>query len=153
MPPGAGAPTIPKSVLFVCNRNAVRSPMAHALADRHCRRRVFVHSVGLAPGDLDPFSVAVMDELGIDISGHRPRSIEDLPARDFDLIVSLTPEAQHRAVELTRDSDAAVEYWPTFDPTIESGARAHRLAAYRTVRDDLARRIAERLPFHGAGHL
>ena len=147
------APALPRSVLFICNLNAVRSPMAHALADHHCRRRVYVDSVGVAAGELDPFSVAAMAELGLDISHHRPKSFDALPVADFDLIISLTPEAQHRAVEMTRHSDAELEYWPTLDPTLTDGSREQRLDAYRQVRDGLKQRITDRFDFPAPGHL
>jgi protein-tyrosine-phosphatase len=92
----------------------------------------------------DPFVEAVMGELGCDLSGHRPKTFDELEDNSFDLVVSLTPEAQHRAVELARSRAADIEYWPTFDPTLIDGSREARLEAYRAVRDTLARRIAER---------
>ena len=143
----------PRSVLFLCNLNAVRSPMAKALADHHCRRRVFVDSAGIRAGELDGFAVAAMDELGLDILGHEPKQIGDVTPRDFDLIVTLSPEAHHRALEFTLDSDLAVEYWPTPDPTATQGSREVILDAYRAVRDRLKTRIAERFDFAAPGHL
>jgi protein-tyrosine-phosphatase len=87
-----------------------------------------------------------MDEIGIDLSRHRPKTFEDLEDGSFDIVVSLSPEAQHSAVELTRDRSCEVEYWPTFDPSVVEGSREVRLDAYRSVRDDLMRRIAQRFP-------
>ncbi|MFI4966893.1 MAG: low molecular weight phosphatase family protein, partial [Caulobacterales bacterium] len=92
----------------------------------------------------DPFVQAVMAELGCDLGGHRPKTFDELEDASYDLVVSLTPEAQHRAVELARGRSAEIEYWPTFDPTLIDGSREARLSAYREVRDGLARRIAER---------
>jgi protein-tyrosine-phosphatase len=112
--------------------------------------RVYVDSCGLKPepaeegSDIDPFAAAVMAELGCDLTRHRTKGFDDLEDASFDLIVSLTPEAQHRAVELTRGRAAEIEYWPTFDPTLVEGSREARLEAYREVRDGLQSRIARR---------
>ncbi|MFZ5610260.1 MAG: low molecular weight phosphatase family protein [Pseudomonadota bacterium] len=141
------APRSPRSVLFVCNENAVRSPMAEGLAKHYFRRRIFADSVGLRTGTLDPFSVAVMAELGIDIARHRPKTFAELKDPRFDLVISLTPEAQHHAVELARGAPLAVEYWPTFDPTLVEGSRGVRMQSYREVRDALRKRIISRFDF------
>lgn len=144
---------IPSAVLFACTFNAVRSPMAEGLLrDRH-GRRVYVESVGIRQGSLDPFAVQVMDEIGIDISSHEPRTFDDLEDESFDLIISLSPEAQHRAVDMTRVMACDVVFWNTFDPTLVEGSRDMRLASYRQVRDQLARRIAERFPAEIMGSL
>ena len=136
--------SLPGSVLFACTENALRSPMAEAMMKHLHGHTVFVDSVGVRAGELDGFAVEVMSELGLDIAGHRPKTFDDLEDTSFDLIVSLTPEAQHGAVELTRSSAAELEYWPTFDPSIVEGGREARLDAYRTVRDDLMGRIRAR---------
>lgn len=143
------APPLPGAVLFACNFNRVRSPMAEALLKRALGDRVYVDSCGLKPAaeedkSADPFVEAVMAEISCDLSRHKPKTFDALEDGSFDLIVSLTPEAQHRAVELTRGRAAEIEYWPTFDPTLADGSREARLAAYREVRDGLAAKIAER---------
>jgi protein-tyrosine-phosphatase len=153
----ADAPApLPGAVLFACNFNQVRSPMAEALLKLLVGTAVFVDSCGLkrpplqnedddeGPAQTDPFAQVVMAELGADISGHRAKTFDDLEDQSFDLVISLTPEAQHRAVELARGRAAEIEYWPTHDPTLTEGSREVRLAAYRQVRDALAKRIAER---------
>ena len=158
----ADAPPLPGAVLFACNFNQVRSPMAEALLKRLVGDRVYVDSCGLkrpamvhddvadedVAAGVDPFAEAVMAELGCDLARHRPKTFADLEDSSFDLVVSLTPEAQHRSVELARGRAADIEYWPTHDPTLTDGSREARLEAYRQVRDALARRIAER--FGGA---
>ena len=110
--------------------------------------RVYVDSVGLkqeeGEREVDPFAAAVIDELGGDLAGFHPKTFDQLEDDSFDVVVSLTPEAQHRAVELARDRAVDIEYWPVFDPTLAEGSREQRLDAYRQVRDELARRIAER---------
>ncbi|MEQ8395094.1 low molecular weight phosphatase family protein [Thalassobaculum sp.] len=136
----------PSAVLFACNMNAVRSPMAEALLKRRLRTRVYVDSCGVRHGTLDPFVVEVMAELGIDVAKHRPKSFDELEDGFFDLIVSLSPEAQHRSIELTRTMACDIEYWPTLDVTMLDGNRATRLDAYRAVRDELDRRIRKRFP-------
>jgi protein-tyrosine-phosphatase len=113
-------------------------------------RRIYVDSAGLREGELDPFAVAVMDEIGIDISAHRAKTFADLHDSSFDLIVSLSPEAQHTAVELTRTMASEVEFWNTFDPSLVEGPREPRLAAYRAVRDGLLDRIKRRFEQPGA---
>ena len=135
---------LPHAVLFSCTRNAVRSPMAEGLLKHLLGHRIYVDSVGVRPLEIDPFVVEVMDEMGIDISKHRPKSFDDLEDTSYDLIVSLSPEAQHSAVELTRTMACEVEFWNTLDPSIVEGNREMRLEAYRQVRDQLMRRIEER---------
>lgn len=137
---------LPSSVLFACTRNSIRSPMAEAILKHFHHRRIFVDSAGVRPGELDPFAVAAMEEIGISIDRHRPKGFEDLHDSFFDLIVSLSPEAQHSAVELTRTMACDVEFWPTLDPSIIEGNRETRLDAYRMVRDQLMKRIAARFP-------
>ncbi|MFZ4120584.1 MAG: low molecular weight phosphatase family protein [Caulobacterales bacterium] len=136
---------LPQAVLFACNFNCVRSVMAEGLVKRRFSKRIWVESVGVRAGEgVDPFVVVVMDELGVDVTRHRPRRFVDLEDSTFDLIVSLTPEAHHQALEFTRTYAVEVEYWPTFDPTLASGSRDQMLDAYRVVRDGLDKRIAER---------
>lgn len=140
-------PRNPQAVLFACGLNAVRSPMAAALLRNLCGTTIYVGSAGVRKGDIDPFAVAVMEEAGLDIGKHRPMTFEELEdweGLNFDLIVTLSPEAHHRALELTRTIAADVEYWPTVDPTDTEGTREQRLNAYRSVRDQLRARIAGR---------
>jgi protein-tyrosine-phosphatase len=139
--------TKPQAVLFACGLNSVRSPMAAALFKRTMGQAFYVSSAGVRKDDLDPFAVAALDEVGIDISRHRPTTFEELEdweGLNFDLIVTLSPEAHHKALELTRRIAAEVEYWPTPDPTAAEGTREQRLAAYREVRDQLTERIKSR---------
>lgn len=140
---------LPSAVLFCCTFNAIRSPMAEGLFRRMYGTRAYVASVGVKSDELDPFAVAVMDEIGIDISRHRPRTFDELEDDSFDVIISLSPEAQHKAVDLTRTNACEVEFWNTFDPTLVEGSREARMDAYRQVRDDLERRIRKRFPVSG----
>jgi protein-tyrosine-phosphatase len=137
---------LPGSVLFCCTRNAIRSPMAEAILKMLHGRRIFVDSAGLRGGEVDGFAVAVMDEIGLDLTRHRAKTFDQLEDSSFDLIISLSPEAQHRAVELTRGTAAEVEFWNTMDPSIIEGHREARLDAYRQVRDGLMARIQARFP-------
>ena len=131
----------PGAVLFSCSMNAVRSPMAEGLARHLFGKEIYIASAGVREGEFDPFAVAVMQEVGIDISRHQPRVFEDLEDSSFDLIVSLSPEAHHKALEFTRTLACDVLYWPTIDPTATEGSRERRLDAYRDVRDTLTKRI------------
>src|SRR5665213_4005869 len=140
-------PRIPQAVLFACAMNSVRSPMAESLLQRMFPQGLYVKSAGARKGELDPFAVAVMAELGQDISGHRPMTFEELDdweGLNFDLIVTLSPPAHHKALELTRTLAADVEYWPTPDPTAIEGSREQKLEAYRAVRDQLMKQIRQR---------
>ena len=138
-------PRRPQSVLFACTFNSVRSPMAEALARRLFGRDVYFASAGVRPGELDPFAVAAMDEVGVDIGKHKPHTFAELEDDSFDLIVSLSPEAHHTALEYTRSMAVDVVYWPTIDPTAAQGSREQVLDAYRGVRDGLEKRIKEAL--------
>lgn len=135
---------LPGSVLFSCNFNAVRSAMAEGIAKHHFGKQIYVDSAGVREGELDPFAVAVLGEIGIDISKHRPKTFDDLEDTSFDVVITLTPEAQHKAVEMTRTMAIDLEYWPTFDPTATRGNREAILDAYRQARDSLVKRILER---------
>jgi protein-tyrosine-phosphatase len=120
--------------------------MAAAILQHTQGGRIFVDCAGVRAQEIDGFAVAVMDEIGIDISHHQAKTFDHLEDTSFDLVISLSPEAQHKAVELTRTMDCVVEFWPVFDPTVVEGDREARLEAYRTVRDHLLRRIRERFP-------
>jgi protein-tyrosine-phosphatase len=135
---------LPSAILFACSMNSVRSPMAEAIMKHLHGQRIFVDSVGVRPGEHDPFVDAVMDEIGIDITRHRVKIFEQLDDDYFDLIITLSPEAHHKALEMTRTMACDVEYWPTYDATAVDGSRDTKLNAYRDVRDALLRRITER---------
>jgi protein-tyrosine-phosphatase len=132
-----------QAVLIACTMNAVRSPMAAAML-RHLARDLYIESAGVRAGDLDPLAVEAMDEIGLAIAKHKPRCFEDLEDGSFDLVITLSPEAQHKAMELTRTAATTVEYWPTMDPTAVEGSREQRLLAYRAVRDGLMERLKQR---------
>jgi protein-tyrosine-phosphatase len=144
------------AVLFACNFNRVRSPMAEALLRRFAHDRIYVDSCGVRPDlraegeGVDPFVQAVMAELPCDLGEHAPKTFADLEDGSFDLVVSFTPEAQHRAAEYARGRAIEIEYWPIHDPTQVEGSRETRLAAYREVRDALAARIARRFALNPA---
>lgn len=137
-----------QAVLFACGYNAIRSPMAEAIARHYFGKSIYVQSAGVTKGDVDPFMAAVLEEIGIDAHKHKPRTIEELDdweGLNFDLIVSLSPEAHHKALDLTRTLAATVEYWPLPDPSLTQGTRDQVLEAYRDVRDVLVRQIQTRL--------
>ena len=134
----------PSAVLFACTLNAIRSPMAEGIFRERYGKRIYVESVGVRPGEVSGFAIAVMREIGIDIMNHEPRVFEEMEDAYFDLVVSLSPEAQHKAVEMTRVMACDVEFWPTLDPSIVDGSREVQLDAYRQVRDQLIERIEER---------
>jgi protein-tyrosine-phosphatase len=151
----AGRALKPHAVLFACGLNAIRSPMAAALFRQLFGRSAYVGSAGVRKGELDPFAAAVMDEIGLDIRKHRPMTFEELEeweGLNFDVIVTLSPEAHHQALELTRRLPVEVEYWPTPDPSVAAGSREQRLDAYREVRDQLQERIKARFAWRPGGN-
>jgi protein-tyrosine-phosphatase len=142
-------------VLFACGLNSVRSPIAAALLKQMLGASLYIGSAGVRKGERDAFAAAAMEEIGIDISAHRPMTFEeldDLEGLNFDLIITLSPEAHHKALELTRTLAVEVEYWPTADPAAVEGSREQRLEAYRAVRDELERRIRTRFVARGVGN-
>ncbi len=142
---------LPSAVLFACAMNAIRSPMAAAICKHLMGQRMYVESAGVRAGEPDPFVMTVMEEIGIDVSNHEPQTIEDLHDTSFDLIVTLSPEAHHQALELTRTMAVDVEYWPTLDVSllIGQGSRDQTLEGYRQVRDQLFQHIKKRFDVEG----
>ncbi len=143
---------LPGAVLFACTSNVIRSPMAEALLKHLHGNRIYVQSAGIRHGEADPFVAEVMDEIGIDLGKHKPKTFDDMESdydeetESFDLVISLSPEAHHRALEMTRNAAVEVEFWNTFDPSVIQGSREQVLDAYRSVRDELFRKIRARFP-------
>jgi len=135
---------LPASLLFACSENSVRSPMAEALAKRLYGQRSYIDSVGVRASDVDGFVAAALDELDIDVHRHHGKTFEDLDPSSFDLIVTLSPEAHHHALEVTRGTAAEVEYWPVPDPSAVEGTREMRLEAYRRLREQILVRLKAR---------
>lgn len=135
----------PQSVLFACTLNTVRSPMAEAIARHYFGREIYFASAGIKRGEADGFAVAAMEEIGVDISRHKPHTFDDLEDTNFDLIVTLSPEAHHKALEFARTMAVDVVYWPTPDATATQGSREQVLEAYRDVRGRLTKRITDLL--------
>ena len=142
---------LPSAVLFACTQNAIRSVMAAAIMKHFYGHKAYVASCGLKPGQPDPFVTAVMDEMGIETGKHRPQGFDDLEDSSFDIVISLSPEAHHRALEMTRTMAIEAEYWPTMDPSVTSGSREQMLDSYRDVRDQLVRKIRARFGSVAAG--
>ena len=138
-------------MLFACTLNCIRSPIAASILEHLSNGRYVVMSAGVRAGLPDPYAVAVMDEIGIDLTEHEPQALTVLRDQLFDVIISLSPEAHHHALELTRLMAADVEYWPTFDCSLALSRpkREQIITAYRGVRDDLVRRIRDRFEIEG----
>jgi protein-tyrosine-phosphatase len=141
---------LPSAVLFACTMNAIRSPMAESILKFLHGHRIYVDSIGVRGGEIDGFAIAAMDEIGIDLAQHKYKTFDDLEDTSYDLIITLSPEAQHKAMELTRVMACEVKFWNTFDPSIVEGTREDRLAAFRQVRDQLMERIKGRFPLTSA---
>ncbi|MEM9043088.1 MAG: low molecular weight phosphatase family protein [Pseudomonadota bacterium] len=141
---------LPGSVLFCCDHNAVRSPMAEGAMKKLHGNKVFVQSCGVfSEMEVDGFMVSVAEEKGVDIRKHRGKSFDEMEAwgddiEAFDLVIALSPAAQRRALEFTRYASLEVEYWPTLDPTALGETRDQRLSAYRQTRDQILERIKQR---------
>ena len=140
----------PSSVLFACDHNAVRSPMAEGIMKRDYGTTIFVQSAGVRHDiEIDGFSVAVCEEVGVKLAKHRARSFQEMEEwgdqiDGYDLIVALSPAAQRAAQEYTRFYAIEVEYWPIMDPTDLGRSREEKLVAYRTARDQIAQNIRTR---------
>ena len=135
---------VPASLLFACSENSVRSPMAEALAKRLYGQAAYIDSVGVRASEVDFFAAAALDELGIDVHRHHAKTFDDVDPSSFDVIVTLSPEAHHQALEFTRGTAAEVEYWPVMDPSVVEGSRDMRLSAYRSTRDQILARLKAR---------
>jgi protein-tyrosine-phosphatase len=140
----ANGKSAPRSVLFLCGMNAVRSPTAELLARKILPRDTYVASAGVRRGERDPFVDTVLAESGLSLGERQPQTLDEMEDDYFDLIITLAPEAHHRALELTRSLAVDVEYWPTPDPTVANGTREQIMGAYRDMRDRLAKRIEDR---------
>ena len=127
--------------------------MAESILKHLHGHQIYVDSAGVRTREVDGFAVAVMDEIGIDIRNHTSKTFDDLEDSSFDLVITLSPEAQHKAVEMTRVMACDVEFWNTFDPTYVEGSREERLEAFRKVRDQLMQKIKDRFPQSGLMHL
>ncbi|PWV99863.1 protein-tyrosine-phosphatase [Hoeflea marina] len=139
--PDPAAKSPPKAVLFVCGMNAIRSPMAEAIARSLLPHGTYIASAGVRPGERDPFVDTVLDEVGLSLGKRQPQTLDELEDDFFDCVITLAPEAHHRALEMTRSTAVEVIYWPTPDPTVATGTRERILDAYREVRDLLTMRI------------
>ena len=141
--------SLPSSVLFACTMNSVRSAMAEGILKKIHGDRIYVDSVGKLVGEKNGYMIQVMDEIGVDLSSHRPKTFDSLDDTSFDLIISLSPEAQHAAVELTRWMSCELVYWPTYNPDSIRGRREARLIGFRQIRDDLIDKIEGRFLLGG----
>jgi len=130
------------AVLFACNLNAVRSAMAELMVKATFPGKIFVDSCGVAPGDPDGFAIAVMAEIGLDMTAHQPKSFDDLDSGFYDVIISFSPEAHAAAEQLTQNMDCTALYWPVDNLAAQTGPREEQLRAYRHVRDDIMQKLA-----------
>ena len=141
---------LPQSILFCCDHNAVRSPMAEGIMKKIYGTGTYVQSVGVINDlEIDGFSIAVCEEIGVELSRHRSRSFDDMKQwgddlSSFDLIVALSPASQRRALELTRLFHLTVEYWPVLDPTGIGETREMKLISYRQTRDQIVKKLKEK---------
>jgi protein-tyrosine-phosphatase len=141
---------LPQSVLFCCDHNAVRSPMAEGIMKQFYGTDTYVQSVGVKNDlEIDGFSIAVCQELNVELSRHRSRSFDEMEEwgedlSSFDLVLALSPASQRRALELTRFYHIDVEYWPILDPTGLGETREAKLASYRQARDQIIERLQQR---------
>ena len=142
--------SLPQSILFCCDHNAVRSPMAEGIMKKLYGTGTYVQSVGVINDlEIDGFSIAVCDEIGVELSRHRSRSFDEMERwgddlSSFDLIVALSPASQRRALELTRLFHLTVEYWPILDPTGIGENREMKLVSYRQTRDQIVSKLREK---------
>jgi len=128
----------PKRVLFLCVHNSARSQIAEAFARKMAPPGTEVWSAGTAPTRLHPLAVQVMEEAGIELGSQRAKSLDDVPWREADAIVSLCSEAEEACPQVA--SSVRRFHWPLPDP---SGApEAERLQAFREAREELRWRVS-----------
>ncbi len=138
---------LPSAVLFCCTMNAIRSPMAAGIMQLLHGRNIYVNSCGVRLGqEVDGFVIEVMDEIGIDVSAHTPKTFDQLEDSYYDMMITLSPEAHHTALDMAAYMDCEVKFWNTFDPSLTQGSRDQRLDAYRAVRDQLMMKIKQTFP-------
>ncbi|MDP6927117.1 MAG: low molecular weight phosphatase family protein [Rhodospirillales bacterium] len=142
---------LPNAVLFFCTLNQIRSPMAEGILKHYHGQQIYVDSVGIHEGEIDGFMIEAMADIGIDVSLHKPKTFQELQDTSYDLVITLSPEAQHSALELTRWMSCEVEYWPTFNPSVVTGSRERRLDGYRQVRNELVGKIKNKFPLVPTG--
>ncbi len=130
------------AILFACNINAVRSAMAEAMIKDSFPRKIFADSCGVTPGIQDGFAIAAMQEIGVDMSAHQPKSFDDLDSGFYDVIISFSPEAHAAAEALTMNMDCITLYWPVDNLAGLTGSRDEMLRAYRHVRDDIRSKLS-----------
>ena len=142
--------SLPQSILFCCDHNAVRSPMAEGIMKKLFGTGTYVQSVGVINDlEIDGFSIAVCEEIDVELSRHRSRSFDEMEQwgdnlSSFDLIVALSPASQRRALELTRLFHLTVEYWHILDPTGIGETRETKLVSYRQTRDQIVNKLKEK---------
>jgi protein-tyrosine-phosphatase len=134
-----------QAVLFVCSMNAVRSPIAEALARMRYGRKIYVDSAGLMKSERDGFALAVLREIGIEFDEDQSKTFEDIECEAFDLVIALSADAFRRAQELLRATSVEVRFWPIEDATEVGGSREQRMEAYRRVRDTIDRHLREEI--------
>lgn len=132
----------PRGLLFVCVANSARSQMAEGIARALAPRGVQVWSAGSRPTQVRPEAIAVLREIGIDISTHRSKAVADIPVEAVDAVVTLCAEEECPVVP----GRARRLHWALPDPATATG---DRLPAFRQVRDELRRRIAAIFPDAG----
>lgn len=141
---------LPQSLLFCCDHNAVRSPMAEGIMKSLYGTACYIQSAGVKSDlEIDGFAITVCSEIGVELSRHRSRTFEEMQQwgdnlGSFDLVIALSPASQRQALELTRVYALEVEYWPIFDPTGLGNTRDEKLVSYRQTRDQIRKKLLER---------
>ncbi len=141
---------LPQSILFCCDHNAVRSPMAEGIMKKFYGTGTYVQSAGVHNDlEIDGFCIAACQEIDVELSRHRSRSFDEMEEwgddlSSFDLVVALSPASQRKALELTRVFHLDVDYWPIMDPTGLGETREDKLTHYRQTRDQIIRHLKDR---------
>lgn len=141
---------LPQSILFCCDHNAVRSPMAEGIMKKLYGTGTYVQSAGVKNDlEIDGFCISVCKEIDVELSRHRSRSFDEMvqwgdDISSYDLVIALSPASQRRALELTRFYHLDVDYWPIMDPTGLGESRQAKLESYRQTRDQILERIIAR---------
>ena len=137
-----------KRVLFICTRNSARSQMAEGLINHDLAGRVQAFSAGIEPSSVHPLAIAVMKEVGIDISGHRSKSIDEFADEKFDFVITLCDHAAESCPIFFGGVQRIHMGFP--NPAAVSGNPEEKMAAFRKVRDQIREEVVDFLSKQGA---
>ncbi len=133
-----------KEILFVCIHNSARSQMAEAFVNKHGEGKIKAESAGLEPGKLNPVVVKAMQEIGIDISGNKTKSVFDFfkEGKKYDYVITVCDETSGEACPVFPGITGRL-HWGFEDPSALKGSDEEKLTGTRAIRDEIERKVTE----------